>query len=121
MKWRTPFNHKDFPQFNEINNEPSQTVPDQSMSVREIADRYARGLPIAGVKVPVYHGEENDLPDFAHLDLAEQQELRERARQDVLDKQNDLRKQAAQKAAKKSAQEQSNAAPPSGAQAPEQK
>jgi len=61
----------------EKNNLPSATVPDQTMSLRELISRYARGLPINGVKVPIYdeHPEDDDLPDPRTLDLAEREEL----------------------------------------------
>ena len=54
---------------------PSMTIPDQTMSIRTILERHSRGLPIDGVKIPIYEGEENDLPDWRRLDLAERQEL----------------------------------------------
>lgn len=60
----------------ERNTQPSKTIPDQSLTVREILDRYARGLPLEGVKVPIYDEEQN-LPDIRTLDLAERQELKE--------------------------------------------
>lgn len=60
----------------EINTLPSLTVPDQSMSVQEILDRYARGLPIGGSRVPIFD-EEDDMPDTTHMDLADIQMLKE--------------------------------------------
>ncbi len=60
----------------EKNRKPSLTIPDQTMSIREILVRFSRGLSIDGVKTPIYD-EENDLPDFRTLDLAERQELAE--------------------------------------------
>jgi hypothetical protein len=59
----------------EKNYQPSLTIPDQTMSIRTILERHSRGLPIDGVKIPIYEGEENDLPDWRRLDLAERQEL----------------------------------------------
>lgn len=53
---------------------PSLTVPDESLSVKEIMARYANGLPLGGQKVPVYHGEEF-VPDMERLDLSEKHEL----------------------------------------------
>lgn len=83
MKFRTPYNSRTMPKTREKNTQPSLTVPDQSMSVKEIMDRYARGLPISGQKVPVYNGDQDDMPDLQRLDLAEIQELREAAQQNV--------------------------------------
>jgi hypothetical protein len=59
----------------EKNTLPSMTIPDQTMSIRTILERHSRGLPIDGIKTPLYDGEENDLPDWRRLDLAERQEL----------------------------------------------
>jgi hypothetical protein len=53
----------------------SMTIPDQTMSIRTILERHSRGLPIDGMKIPIWEGEENDLPDWRRLDLAERQEL----------------------------------------------
>lgn len=61
----------------EKNTQPSETVPDQAMSIREILDRYAKGLPLSGARVPVFD-EEDDMPDVRGLDLAERQEVVER-------------------------------------------
>jgi hypothetical protein len=55
---------------------PSLTVPDQTMSIRTILERYARGLPVGG-RLDEYYDEDNDLPDPRTLDLAERQELAE--------------------------------------------
>jgi hypothetical protein len=59
----------------EVNTLPSLTIPDQTMSIRTILERHSRGLPIDGVKTPIWEGEDNDLPDWRRLDLAERQEL----------------------------------------------
>ena len=42
--------------------EPSQTVPDQTMSIRTILDRYAKGLPTTGMKIPIY--EDGDIDNY---------------------------------------------------------
>lgn len=65
--------HNAKPTKGEINGQPSKTIPDQSMPVREIMRRYAQGLPMEGERIPIYQGEENDLPDFETMDLAERQ------------------------------------------------
>ena len=36
----------------------SKTVPDQSMTLRELLIRYAKGLPLEGSKTPIWEGEE---------------------------------------------------------------
>lgn len=68
-------NANTFPKVYSKNNMPSLTIPDQTMSMRTILERHSRGLPIDGVKVPIWEGEDNDLPDWNRLDLVERQEL----------------------------------------------
>jgi len=76
---KTHTNRKEHPFTGEVNNEPSETIPDQSMSIRTILDRYSRGLPISGERTPVWQqGDDyNDMPDPRTLDLAERQEYAE--------------------------------------------
>lgn len=50
------------------------TIPDQTLTIRQIVDRFAKGLPVEGAKTPIWD-EDNDLPDFRTLDLAERQEM----------------------------------------------
>lgn len=76
---------------------PSKTVPDQSLSVGEIMRRHARGLPITGERVPIYEGEDNDLPDLSRLDLAEREQIIRDSRSE-LDEINDRIKANEQKA-----------------------
>lgn len=61
----------------------SQTVPDQTLSVREIIDRYASGTLPDVMKGEEFYSE--DLPDLRHLDMSELHELRQQARKDVKD------------------------------------
>lgn len=60
----------------ERNGMPSMTVPDQTLSVREIMDRYSRGLPIGGSRMPLFD-EADELPDIKTLDLTEREDYRE--------------------------------------------
>jgi hypothetical protein len=65
----------------EVNKLPSMTIPDQTMSIRTIVDRYSRGLPVSAF-TPVYEGEEF-IPDPKTLDLTERYELAEQIKQEV--------------------------------------
>lgn len=65
----------------EVNNLPSQTIPNEALSIREILVRYSRGLPIDG-KIPIYD-EENDLPDPRKMDLADWETMQIEAREEV--------------------------------------
>ena len=54
----------------------SETLPDQTMPLREILERYSRGLPITGtVGEPEYYGEDGLGIDARSLDLTERQEI----------------------------------------------
>lgn len=97
------YDYRRFP--GEINNEPSMTVPDQTMSLKELLERYARGLPVAGAKQEIFHGEEF-VPDLNRMDLSEQQDLREHLATEIPRLQADLKRQDEDKAkAKKEAEE----------------
>lgn len=76
--FKNHFNARQFPKDGEIKtaNEPSMTIPDDTLSIRQIMERHAQGLPTTGTRVPMYD-EEDDLPDPRRLDLAEKQELQE--------------------------------------------
>ena len=76
-------NAKDFPYLGEVNNQPSETVPDQTMTMREILIRYAKGLPIDGEKTPLWEDGEGYAKDPETLDLAEREELATQAREEL--------------------------------------
>lgn len=61
---------------------PSETVPDQTMSMRTILEKYAKGQPLSGsVKTPVWNGVD-PIPDLRKLDFVERQELMEQLMQE---------------------------------------
>lgn len=71
-KWRTAYNYT--PVKGELNTKPSKTIPDQTMSIKELMDRYARGLPLSGTnRVPIYDGDDDILQGVnpATLDISE--------------------------------------------------
>lgn len=61
---------------------PSLTVPDETMSVREILYRYARGLGFDQAKVPMYEEEGFEMPDISQMDYSEVQEMLQQAKDD---------------------------------------
>lgn len=74
------------PQYGETNTGKSETIPDQSLTIKEILNRYAKGLPLGGEKIPLYDDEDLEISGFRNfdkLDLADQQTLRENARAEV--------------------------------------
>ena len=72
-------------QIYEQNEGISQTIPDQTMSIREIIDRYANGGIIERF-TPTY-GEEEDftemLPDLYKMDLADRQAYAEQFKEEM--------------------------------------
>lgn len=110
MKVRTQFNSHEFPKNHEINNSPTMTIPDQTMSMRELVQRYTRGLPL-DQKTPVYvTDEENiddlDMVDFKRLDLSERQEIREKYANELEEIQNRQKQQKPKKQPKNEPEQQ---------------
>ena len=58
--------------------QPSQTVPDQTMSLRTIMNRYASGLPVGGIKEAIWDDDaENALGvNPKSLDLVDMQAMK---------------------------------------------
>lgn len=54
------------------------TVPDQSMSLKEILQRFVRGEPVPVGRDVQYHESEDDLEKIAHEDLVDQAEFHEK-------------------------------------------
>jgi len=79
----------------------SKTIPDQSMTLRELLIRYAKGLPLEGQKTPIWEGEEGFDIDPQKLDLAEIEELREKAETELKDINNRVKEEVEKKRAKK--------------------
>lgn len=87
MKFRNILNVEEYP--GEINNDPSETVQDQNMSIREIMVRFAKGLP-TDAKEPIFHGEDEYVPDPRSLDLTERQEIKEKLEETIKSVKNKL-------------------------------
>lgn len=92
MKFRTNWNGSEYPKKFEVNNMPSCTIPDQSMTVQEIITRFANGLPVDGQRVPVYDDDVDMefVPDLAHMDLADREAYIDQAKQNVAELQQKL-------------------------------
>jgi len=82
MKIKNSLNANEFPKNYQVFTQPSLTVPDQSMSIKTILERHARGLPVGG-RLDEYYDEEDTLPYPLTLDLAERQELVEKYSQEI--------------------------------------
>ena len=79
MKVKNSINAHTFEKKYKIVNTPSLTVPDQSMSIRTILERYSRGLPVGG-RLDEYYDEEDTMPDYRTLDLVDIQELQQQVK-----------------------------------------
>jgi len=75
----------------EVNKQKSLTIPDQAMSIKEILNRYARGLDVEGFR-PIYDDEDITLddymPDPRKMDLAERQEYKQAIEQELFQLKN---------------------------------
>lgn len=89
MKFQTHYNnHAPKAQRSEQPNLlPSQTIPDQSLTVSQIMSRYAQGRPLGGQLNTSYDQKENEeidfddyLPDLSKMDLADKHEILENAK-----------------------------------------
>lgn len=69
----------------EANTQPSQAIPDTSMSITEMLYRQKRGLPISSGRQPIYNGEKL-LPDWKRLDLIDRQQVIKKANEVVEEK-----------------------------------
>lgn len=81
---------------------PSMTIPDQTMSIREILEKHSRGLDIGGSKDSIF--EEDDEPTSGvnpkTLDLVDFQELKEQTKEKITKLTAEIDSKKAAKAAK---------------------
>lgn len=72
--------------------QPSQTIPDQTMSMRTILERYARGLPIAGSKEAIWSEDESEHGiNPRTLDLVDFQELKMKNKAKIEELENEIK------------------------------
>ena len=96
-----------FPQ-PEPNNGVSQTVPDQTMSIKEIMQRHSRGLAI-DQKIPLYHDDEQLATesgrDISTMDISEvhneMQEINQRLEEKEKQKKENQKKKQQEESAKR--------------------
>lgn len=76
MPYKTQMNAIKYPKRGEVYTMPSKTVPDLSMSVKELIYRYTHGLSLGQGKVPVYDSEsEIEMPsNWEKLDISERRD-----------------------------------------------
>lgn len=65
----------------EVNNLPSKTVPDESLSIPQIFERYVRGQPLQVHTRPAYYANNDidsmDIEQFGRMDLTDKYEIQQ--------------------------------------------
>lgn len=92
-KIKTPLTAKYFPKTYENPVGVSLTIPDQTMSLQEILNRYSHGIPMNAIsnKTPIYTDNENALGiPIEQLDFAERQQMLEQNTENIAQLQNQL-------------------------------
>ncbi len=69
--------------------EPSQTVPDMTLSLQELVQRYTRGQSVATF-TPVYYGEDEEFADVSRMDPMERLEYARFIREKIAETQTSL-------------------------------
>lgn len=84
MKVKNVFSSELFEKQYEQNDEPSLTIPDQTLTIKEILQRYASGQSLEG-KTPYYDESESEeyYPNPRYMDLAEREELSQDYREEI--------------------------------------
>lgn len=90
---RTQWNRPYWDVKKETFTKPSMTIPDETLTIKEILQRYTSGQPIPGGKEPIYEGEEPTFPlNWEKLDLEEKMQYLNNARQALQDHEEETRK-----------------------------
>lgn len=77
MKFQNHYNRDQFPRGYEVNNEPSDTVPNQSLTVRELVYRFTHNMDLNAVSMRSYdQDDEIQVPaNWNQLDLSEKMDF----------------------------------------------
>ena len=84
----TGYNQFEVPQEEgEVNNLPDMAIPDHNFTLRELVERFSRGLPIGAIKDQLPGLQEGDsedyYPDPRTLDLAEREQYAQYAHYEI--------------------------------------
>jgi hypothetical protein len=84
IKFRSAFTYieKQTEQEEKSSMEPSQTVPDMTLSLQELVQRYTRGQSVATF-TPVYYGEDEEFADVSRMDPIERIEYARYIREQI--------------------------------------
>jgi hypothetical protein len=91
IKFRSGFTYieKESEQEEKSSMEPSQTVPDMTLSLQELVERYTRGQSVATF-TPVYYGEDEEFADVSRMDPIERIEYARYIREKIAETQTSL-------------------------------
>jgi hypothetical protein len=91
IKFRSAFTYveKQSEQEEKSSMEPSQTVPDMTLSLQELVERYTRGQSVATF-TPVYYGEDEEFADVSRMDPIERIEYARFIREKIAETQTSL-------------------------------
>ena len=91
IKFRSSFSYQEKTEEQEEKSsmEPSQTVPDMTLSLSELVQRYTRGQSVATF-TPVYYGEEEEFADVSRMDPIERIEYARFIREKISDTRHSL-------------------------------
>lgn len=100
MKFRTHYNRRytdNNPLDYETNQLPSKTIPNDSLTIAQIYERYAKGKPLSVHQyTPIYDGEDVHLPDLRKLDIEEIHQFTESAKQNFAETQQRYKNEQAE-------------------------
>lgn len=68
----------------EVNLKPSQTVPDEVLSLNELLHRYARGQSVQ-VLQPVWNGDEEEFPDLDRMTAQERLDYARELQENIIE------------------------------------
>lgn len=92
-----------------VSTKPDCCLPDQSMSIMTIMQRYANGQSLGGMRQEIYDGDDEYYPDPKTLDPVDLMEMKMQAQQTI----DEIKeKQEAKKRSKKVEQQQLPTTPP---------
>lgn len=86
-KVKNSLNARYYPKNYEVNTSPSKAIPDQSMSLKTILDRFSKGLPItSNTQTPISGHTAKEGIDIRRLDLAEKETLLDELKEEIKQK-----------------------------------
>lgn len=95
IKVRTPFNREEHITKGKVFTMPSMTIPDQSMSIKTLMEKYARGMDLGGITKKELWDDDNDQMGInaKTLDLADIELMRKKNAENIKEKTDAIEKE----------------------------